>query len=243
MRPLLAFLCILLSLVFAKPRMAIVIDDLGQSLKDCEYFASLPVSVNCAVMPGMRNSKKCAELVLRKEQTLLIHFPWENLGKNAIKQYPIRLTSNMSSAEMRKMFTRAIESVPGAHGINNHMGSVLSQNPQAIKKIMTIMSKLPQQKFFLDSHTSRKTQAFDHAYAYGIPAALNNAFLDGKQDEAYIQNQFAYAVRHAEKYGSVIAICHGNRQVTKRVLEKCISLYNDRVEFVSLTELVKTIKE
>lgn len=234
-------LCLIFSFASAKPRMAIVIDDLGRSLKDCRYYASLPISLNFAVMPGMPYSKKCAELVINKKQTLLIHFPWENLGKNFVRQYPIYLASNMSTEDMKIMFTRAFQSVPGAHGINNHMGSVLSKNPLAMQKVMSIMAALPNKKFFLDSRTSRETVAFDYAYAYGLPTALNNVFLDGKNSETYIKKQFEYAIKYAEKHGSVIAICHGNRTNTKRILEKCISLYNTHVEFVSLTDLVKTI--
>jgi uncharacterized protein len=239
MRFLLLF-CLLSTLVCAKPRMAIVIDDLGRSTKDCNYYAALPISLNCAVIPGMPYSRACAEIITNKKQTLLIHFPWENLGPKSAQHYPIRLTSTMTTTDIKIMFTSAFQSVPGAQGINNHMGSVLSKDHVAMQRIMNIMAKLPFKKFFLDSHTSRKTLAFDYAYAFGIPTALNNYFLDGKNNTTYIQKQFAYAVAHAEKYGSVIAICHGNRPATKRIFETCISLYNERVEFVSLTDLLKT---
>ncbi len=232
--------CLLSTLVCAKPRLAIVIDDFGRSIPDCQYYASLPISLNCAVMPGMPYAKACAEIVTAKKQTLLIHFPWENLGPRAASHYPIRLTSTMTTEDIKIMFTRALQAVPEAQGINNHMGSVLSKNPHAMQKVMSVLATLPNKKFFLDSHTSQKTFAFDYAYALGIPTALNNYFLDGKQNETYIKKQFEYAVRHAEKYGSAIAICHGNRTGTKRIFETCISLYNERVDFVSLTDLLKT---
>lgn len=240
MRILLAVL-LTLGLLTAKPRMAIIIDDFGRSPQECRYYAGLPISLNCAVMPGMPYSKKCAEIITEKQQTLLIHFPWENLGRQAQQYYPIQLSRNMTTENIKIMFTRAIRSVPKAQGINNHMGSVLSKDPIAVQKVMSVLAGLPDKKFFLDSHTSRKTVAFDYAYAYGIPTALNNFFLDGQKSEAYMLKQFAAAVRYAEKHGSVIAICHGNRPNTRRVFEKCISLYNTRVEFVSVTELLKTI--
>lgn len=231
-------LCALMSLLSAKPRMAIVIDDLGRSPRDCRYFAALPVSLNCAVIPGMPYSRACASIITEHGQTLLIHFPWENLGKNAAQQYPVRLTGTMTTEQMKTMFTRAFQSVPGAHGINNHMGSVLSKNPAAMSQVMQIMAAVPHQKFFLDSHTSAQTKAYSTAKANGIPAALNNFFLDGIQSELYIKQQFALAVAYAKKHGSVIAICHGNRPETKKIFETCISLYNTQVTFVSLADLV-----
>ena len=170
------FLCLLLALCTAKPKVAIVIDDLGRSASDCRFFAELPLSLNCAVIPGQKESRACAEIVRKQGQTLLIHFPWENLGKHAAQDYPIRLTNNMSTENMREMFTRAFMSVPSANGINNHMGSVLSKNPAAAQKVMTIMAKLTPPKFFLDSHTSPQTKAYVYAYAYGLPTALNNFF-------------------------------------------------------------------
>lgn len=240
MRYVLCLVLIICTLASAKPRIAIVIDDLGRSTEDCQFFAALPVSLNCAVIPGMPYARACADIISQHQQTLLIHFPWENLGRNPAQHYPIRLTSTMTTEDMKVMFTRAFQSVPGAQGINNHMGSVLSKNPQAMHKVMTIMAQLPQKKFFLDSHTSPQTKAYAYALADGLPAALNNFFLDGFQSDLYIERQFGLAVQYAEKHGSAIAICHGNRQVTRHVFEKCISLYNTRVAFVSLTELVKT---
>lgn len=234
------FLCLLLGLTCAKPQLAIVIDDLGNSATDCTFFAQTPVSLNCAVIPGQSASRVCANIVKEKGQTLLIHFPWENLGKNPAAHYPIRITSAMTTENIREMFTRAFMSVPCADGINNHMGSVLSKNPAAMQKVMTIMAGLPQKKFFLDSHTSNQTKAYIYAYMYGISTAVNNYFLDGFQNEIYIKKQFGYAVASAEKNGSAIAICHGNRPVTQRVFQFCISHYNSRVDYVSLQSLVKT---
>lgn len=236
----LIFLCLLLSIAFSQPRLAIVIDDLGTSEADCTFFAKIPVSLNCAVIPGQSNSRVCANIIKKHGQTLLIHFPWENLGKKTETHYPIRISSAMTTENIKEMFTRAFMSVPGADGINNHMGSVLSKNPAAMQKVMIIMSKLPQKKFFLDSHTSNKTKAYIYAYMYGISTALNNYFLDGIQNEAYIKKQFGYAVAAAEKNGYAIAICHGNRPATKRVFQFCISHYNSRVDYVSLESLVKT---
>lgn len=145
----------------------------------------------------------------------------------------------MSAAEMGRMLTLAFKKVPGAQGINNHMGSTLSASAEDMERFMKVLKKFRDTKYFLDSHTSRSSKAYYWARKYGIKTAKNNVFLDGRQIPEYIEHQFRFAVSLAKKEGSLVAICHGNRKVTMRVLPGLLKKYSAEVDFVYLPQLIE----
>lgn len=219
--------------------MAIVIDDIGNSLKECQELLTIQEPLTFAVMPGMPYSKTCTEAIHKQGQQVLIHFPWENLGGNYKRKYPIRIDAAMSTENMRAMFLKAKGSVPSANGINNHMGSQLSVRKGDLQTFMSLAVGLfPQGVYFLDSRTAARSKAYAVALASGIPAVKNDIFLDGKQTSAYIESQFKQAVKLAVVKGSVVVICHGNRPVTRRVLKKLIAQYNTQVDFGYLPDII-----
>ena len=232
------FLFLILALGFAKPKMAVVIDDFGYSSKEARYFASLNYPLNMAVIPGQTYSKACAQEITKSGKHLLIHFPWPPFGKDPETKYPIRIEQGYSTENVIQMLEQAIASVPSANGINNHMGSILSLDQVMLDRFMLVLSGQPEQFYFLDSHTAQGSLARRTAQLHGLPAARNNIFLDGVQTDAAIEKRFAEAVAMAEKNGTVIAICHAERPATKRVLKRLLTKYNSRVEFVFLPEII-----
>jgi len=227
------------SLVQAKPIMAVVVDDVGGSLRNCQILTSITLPLNIAVLPGTPAATKCAELINKSPHQLLIHFPWERLGRNYQKYYPIRIMRGMTAEEMAEMLNKALLKVPGAQGLNNHMGSTLSESTADMQAFMAILAKHKANKYFLDSNTSRVSRAYYWAKKCGIKTTKNNVFLDGRQNAEYIDGRFLYAVKLAEQQGSIVAICHGNRAVTLRVLAKMLEKYKQRVDFVYLPQLIE----
>ena len=61
---------------------AIVIDDLGQDLRSAQEILALPGKITVAVMPGLPQSKKVAELAKQNKREVLLHLPMEYRGKN-----------------------------------------------------------------------------------------------------------------------------------------------------------------
>lgn len=222
--------------------MAVVVDDLGYSPQDAKYFSGFKQALNLAVIPGQSYSNRCAKIIDESPQQLLIHFPWYNLGPKGKKDYPIHISAEMNTENIKEMLTRAFKSVPNAHGLNNHMGSAMSMNEEMTGKFMFCYAKFNNSKYFLDSNTTWKSTAEKQAKRYNIASAKNNVFLDGRQNPDYIEKQFLLAIKHAEKHGSVIAICHGNRRVTRNILKSLMQKYNQRVKYVYLSELVQRSK-
>ncbi len=77
---------------------AIVIDDLGQDMKQAREILALPGRITVAVMPGLAQSKKVAELARQNKHEVLLHLPMEYRGKNG-KPAPGMLRSDMTPME------------------------------------------------------------------------------------------------------------------------------------------------
>ena len=231
---------LLLTLLYAKPKMAIVVDDCGYSLSDAKTLAAIKQPLTFAVIPGQAYSRASAQVFgAAKRHAVLIHFPWTPLGKNGRSAYPVRIEPGYSAAAIQEMLDKALESVPNAAGVNNHQGSILSANQDMMDKFMGVLRGQSREFYFLDSATTVNSRAYATARKQGLSAARNDIFLDGVQTEEYITRRFAEAVAVAKQKGSVVVICHGNRPATKRVLKKLLLKYNAQIDFVLLPEIIK----
>lgn len=211
MKPLMKYLLFLLFLSSlhgtsqANPaRLAIVIDDLGNSLQAGLKAIALPADVTLAVMPHRKHSKRLAERAGRLGKDVILHTPMSNI--NGLKLGPGALNESLTESEFKDKLAFAIESTPYVKGINNHMGSQLTANSVAMMWVMEVLKE--KQLFFLDSRTSAKSVGFSTAQSMGLPSAARDIFLDNDTDIEHIHIQFKKAIAIAEKYGSAIAIGH-----------------------------------
>jgi uncharacterized protein len=185
---------------------AIVIDDLGQNLKQAREILSLPARVTFAVMPGLAQSRKIAEMARKNDREVLLHLPMEYRSSSGTPA-PGMLRSDMTPMEFLSTVSDDVESVPGAVGINNHEGSALTENKEAMKFLMAELKA--RNLMFLDSFTSAKSVAYSTAREFGLKSAKRDVFLDNESDNpASIRKQLDELVDIARKNGSAIGIGH-----------------------------------
>jgi polysaccharide deacetylase 2 family uncharacterized protein YibQ len=185
---------------------AIVIDDLGQDVKPAREILSLPAKVTFAVMPGFPQSRKVAELAKQNNREVLLHLPMEYRSRNG-KPAPGMLRSDMTPMDFLNTISDDVASVPGAVGVNNHEGSSLTENKEAMKFLMAELKA--RDLLFLDSLTSPKSVAYATAKEFGVKAAKRDVFLDNESDnEEYIRKQLEELVRIAKAHGWAIGIGH-----------------------------------
>ena len=185
---------------------AIVIDDLGQDLSAAQEILALPGKITVAIMPGLPHSKKVAELARQDKHEVLLHLPMEYRGKNG-KPAPGMLRSTMTPMDLLNVIGEDVDSVPGAIGVNNHEGSSLTENREAMKFLMAELKA--RDLVFLDSVTSAKSVAYATAKEFGMKAAKRDVFLDNESENAeYIRNQLNELTRIAKEKGHAIGIGH-----------------------------------
>lgn len=185
-------------------RIALVIDDLGRSLDDLEVLAKLGVPLSYAVLPFETRTAEVVAALAAGKREVLCHLPMEaetgaNPGQGA-------LTSDLAPDELAATTTRALDAVPGATGVNNHMGSRLTADAEAMRAILGVVGA--RKLFFLDSRTSPESVGYKTARALGIAAAERQVFLDRDPEPAAIDAQLARWLEVARERGAAIAIGH-----------------------------------
>lgn len=207
----------------AGARIALVIDDLGRSLQDLETLAALEVPISHAVLPFESQTPAVVAELRRQRREILLHLPME--PANGANPGPGALTRSMSGRELVRGTRKALAAVPGAVGVNNHMGSGLSADPRAMRTVLEVLAD--RGLFFLDSRTSADTVAFQVAGDLGIPAAERQVFLDRDPSPEEITRQFRRLLALARERGAAIAIGHPYPE-TLEVLQREVPLAVDK---------------
>lgn len=146
------------------------------------------------------------------------------------------LTVEMGRSDMEILIKDYISAIPHIAGVNNHMGSKLTEIEEPMKYVMEILKD--KNLFFVDSRTTPKSLAYQVAKVYGVKTARRNVFLDNREDEEYIRGQIEELIHIAYRDGSAIGIGHPHPQ-TISAIHKMIPLIKERgIEIVPVSELV-----
>jgi hypothetical protein len=190
----------------ARGRLAILLDDAGQTMDSIAAATSLAPEVGVAVLPFLPHSAEIAETMHGSGHEVWLHLPMEPEGYPASNPGPGAVFVGMADAEIRSAVHAAVNNVPHAVGVNNHMGSRAS----ADLRVMTwVMQELRARGLaFIDSRTTRDTVAEEAARALGVPAGRRHVFLDNTRSSAAIRAQLDEAVERCRLDGATIAIGH-----------------------------------
>jgi len=189
----------------ARPaRVALVIDDLGRSVDDLVPLEKLGVPITYSVLPFQENTAAVAAQLRSRREEILLHLPMQ--AKNGENPGPGALRLGMTDDQLRTGTLAALQAVPGAVGVNNHMGSGLSVDARAMSAILRVLSS--RGLFFLDSRTSPESVGYRTAMALGVPAAERQVFLDSDPGPAAVHEQFQRLLDLARARGAAVAIGH-----------------------------------
>lgn len=213
---------------------ALVIDDLGRSVEDVARLAALGVPITHAVLPfESRTSQVVAEL-RRRGVELIVHLPME--PSNGANPGPGALRLSMGRRELARATRSALDAVPGAVGVNNHMGSRFSADRAAMDTVLRVISR--RGLYFLDSRTSAESVAYQEARALDVPAAERQVFLDPDLRPEAVRYQFRRLLDVARERGAAIAIGHPH-PITLAVLREEVPLAVERgYRFVPVSYLL-----
>lgn len=216
---------------------AIVIDDLGADIKQAREILSLRGKITFAVMPGLSQSKKVAELARQNGHEVLLHLPMEYRNRNG-KPAPGMLRADMTPMEFLTTVSDNVESVPGAIGINNHEGSSLTENQEAMKFLMAELKA--RNLMFLDSFTSANSVAYATAKEFGLKSARRDVFLDNEADNpASIRKQLDELTAIARKNGKAIGIGHPHPATINELRKWLTEADSQGLELVPVSRLMQ----
>jgi polysaccharide deacetylase 2 family uncharacterized protein YibQ len=216
---------------------AIVIDDLGQDVKQAKEVITLPGKITIAVLPGLAQSKNIAELAGKAGREVLLHLPMEPLKNHEKTRSPGTLSADMTPMAFLNTVSDDVESVPGAIGVNNHEGSALTENKEAMKFLMAELKA--RNLFFLDSLTNSKSVAYATAKEFGMKAARRDVFLDNDSDHpASIRKQLDELVEIARTHGKAIGIGHPHPITLSELRKWLVETDTQGIEIVPVSRLM-----
>lgn len=225
-----------------KPKVAIIIDDFGQPFNKGreEILALKEYPLTLAVMP---NLEKTSEDALRAQECgfdVLIHMPMQPVNGKKSWLGPGVITKYMTSEQITKNLENALKQIPMAVGINNHMGSLVTQRKDLMLPVMKFLKE--NEMFYIDSRTTEKSVCDTVAKEIGVPFDKCNSFLDDKNDYASIKKEILKLGETARKGGYAIGIGHVGHQGlnTARALKDTLPiLKSEGIELVYVSELIQ----
>lgn len=208
---------LLLSAFAHAGKLAIVIDDFGYRPTEENKVLQMPPAISVAVLPNAPGARSMATKAHQLGHEVLIHLPMAPLSKQPLEKDT--LTPEMSSAEIERIIRNAVNNVPYAVGLNNHMGSKMTSSLFGMQKVMQTLNQY--NFYFLDSMTIGNSQSIPAAQGTHVKVLKRRVFLDDSQNESAIRQQFTRAVHLAQRNGYAIAIGHPHPN-TVRVLQQML---------------------
>ena len=212
-----------------KPMLAIIIDDMGESLEQASSFLNLGVPLTFSILPNAREAKEVARLLARLGVEFMVHIPMEPNDPDMMESREFLLTG-MAPKDIRATLQNFLEKIGGApKGANNHMGSRFTTDKEGMRVVLEMLNE--KGMFFVDSRTTGDTVAREVALETGICFGERDVFLDSAIFEGSIERAIQQAVNIARSKGFAIAIGHP-RSETLSVLKRFVESRDPSVALV-----------
>lgn len=223
-----------------RPKIIIIIDDLGLDPIMAERVISLPGPLTLSFLPYAHNVDVLAEKANEAGADVMLHLPMEPLGDADPGPNALRL--GMTGADFLKNLEWNLSRFDGYIGVNNHMGSRLTADRAAMKTVLAYLKA--EGLFFLDSVTTADTSARAAAAAVGARLFERDVFLDAETGNVEaVKAQLDLVERIALETGYAVAIGHPHPETLEALgpwLTTAPSRGFDVAPISSLIELYKS---
>jgi polysaccharide deacetylase 2 family uncharacterized protein YibQ len=221
-------------------KLALIIDDLGDRWDYGQRALALPGAVTYAILPGTPHGLRIARLASEEGRDVMLHQPMEALEASTLGTGA--LDSRMSREQFLQTLRTNLDALPQVRGINNHMGSRLTRDTEAM---VWLMAELRRRGglYFVDSRTISDSVAQRTARHEGVATIGRDVFLDHVRTTAAIEKQLVTAMKLARARGKAVAIGHPHPE-TLTVLEAALPRFEQYgVTLVSVSQLIETKKQ
>lgn len=188
-----------------RPRIAVVIDDMGLDKSRTARIIALPGPLTTSFLTYASDLKVQARAAQRAGHELMLHVPMEPMSLAADAGRNVIMTG-LSREELSRRLDWALGRFDGFVGINNHMGSRFTADRAGMGFVMSALKR--RGLLFLDSRTTSKTVAGSVARKFNVPFARRHVFLDDNPTPAGVARQMREAEAIALRNGHVVVIGH-----------------------------------
>lgn len=220
-----------------RPRIAIIIDDVGYDLGAARRFIEMELPLSFAVLPHTTYSESIARLAHENGREVILHLPMEPHDYPEADPGPGALLARMAPQELIETLEGDLASVPHAIGINNHMGSRLTADIRAMETVMKYLKE--HDLFFVDSLTAPDTVAYSVAKGMGLKSARRTMFLDNIEEAQVVAENIMLLAHKARKVDGLIGIAHPHPATYDALQQTLPRLREDGIRIVPISALVK----
>lgn len=218
-----------------KPRLALVIDDVGLNVTAASDAMKLPAAVTLSFLPYAPRLQEQADKAHDAGHELLLHMPMQPMGNDNPGAGALLL--NLPMEENQTRLNKALDSFNGFDGINNHMGSKYTSSRDSMGMVVRTLQQ--RGLFFLDSRTSGQSVGAKVAQEHGVPHISRDVFIDDEIKATAIEAQLAQAEQLAQHKGYAVIIGHPHAE-TLKVLQAWVKDVQKRgFELVPVGSLVR----
>ena len=218
-----------------EPRLAIIIDDLGNDRAAAEAVFALGYPLTISVLPNHEHSVDIAQEAHRRGFQVMLHLPMQSLANETPEAQELR--PGMPAPEVVAMVDQFLQNVPGAAGVNNHQGSQATADAALMDELMPVLRD--RHLFYVDSRTTAATVAYDTAQDFAVRSAFRNVpFLDDVAQVTAVRKQLKLALRGAREKGEAVAIGHPHPATLQALREVLPQAQAQGVRLVPALELV-----
>ncbi len=224
--------------VVRQKQIFLVIDDAGLDLEELQPFLEIPVPMTIAVLPHLKETERvCAEIRRHTDKEFILHQPMEAYNRES-DTGPGTLYNTLNPTEVSALLDRNLAVVRGAVGMNNHMGSRITENEVLMAEVLRYCRA--KGLYFLDSKTAYNSVVPRVAKREGIHLEMRDVFLDIRHDRESVRRAWESTVDRAQKKGYVIAIGHiWSKETSLAIRDSYQTLKNQGYTFHLLSELYK----
>jgi polysaccharide deacetylase 2 family uncharacterized protein YibQ len=220
-----------------RPRIAIVIDDLGSKNKISQELLRWDLPITFAILPFTPFSKRLAEEAHRKGKEVILHLPMEPHGYPQIRPGEGVLLREMDEARLLRQLSKDIEAVPYITGVSSHMGSRFMEDPEKIRIVFSELKK--RGLYFLDSRTTAQTTGLQVAQSVGLKAIERSVFIDHSSTEEDIKGQLEQLIQVSLSKGKAVGIGHPHSSTIKSIKEMIPKMKEKGIEIVPLSAVME----
>jgi uncharacterized protein len=166
---------------------------------------------------------------------VLLHLPMEPKEANGEGSGTGILLAKMSEEEFVETLNDHLNRIPGIKGVNNHMGSLLTEREDKMAWLFRELKK--RHLFFVDSRTTPQTVASKVAADMRVPVASRSVFLDHDLSQEAMKVQWDRLFAQAREQGVAVVIAHPHRE-TLIFLREHLQDLRSTVRLVRVADIV-----
>ena len=220
-----------------KPRLALIIDDIGVSLCHAKPFLELNVPMTFAILPRLPKSEESASLIHSEGHEIMLHQPMEPRDRG-LSPGPGALYVGDEPTRISHIMEENISSIPFATGMNNHMGSRFTASSKEMYETLQVVKD--KGLFFVDSLTAGDSKGYKTAKTLHLPATSRDVFLDNRVEEGAIVRQLNQLRGIALRHGHAVGIGHPFIE-TSRAIRRFLKGVKEEFELVHMSDVLPAL--